>query len=51
MGTSAFQQQDEAIDISGMLVSFRPYTNDQLELFPVRPRDWLDEDHTLFYGQ
>lgn len=31
-----------------MPVSFRPYANDQVELCPVRPREWLEEGHLCF---
>ena len=34
---------------SSMAKTFRPYEPDQIYLFPPSPRDWLAEDHLVFF--
>jgi transposase len=32
-----------------MAKTFRPYQPDQIHLFPPSPRDWLADDHLIFF--
>jgi transposase len=38
-----------ALSLPPMAKTFRPYEPDQIYLFPPSPRDWLPDDHLIFF--